>query len=72
LRGGITSFLLEVLIKRIWREVIKMYLIDDPLIAWDGILKWGIKELKAVLCKLSWGATVYKLWRQMNDLKFGN
>jgi hypothetical protein len=49
-----------------------MYLIDDPLIAWDDILKWGIKELKAVLCKLSWGATVYKLWRQMNDLKFGN
>lgn len=42
-------------------------------------MKWGIKELKgrklkAVLCKLSWDATVtvYHLWRQRNDLKFGN
>jgi hypothetical protein len=57
----------------------KKCLIDDPLTAWDDILKWGIKELKsrklkAVLCNLSWDATVpvYHLWSQRNDLKFGN
>lgn len=51
--------------------------IDGPPTAREDILKRGIKEwkgrkMKAVLCKLWWGATVYHLWRHKNDLKFGN
>jgi hypothetical protein len=30
------------------------------------------KSLKAVVCKLVWGSSVYNLWRYRNDLKFGN
>lgn len=57
--------------KRIWGEVMKKCLIDDPLTAWDDPCS-DVRKLKAVLCKLSWDATVYHLWRQKNDLKFGN
>jgi hypothetical protein len=32
----------------------------------------GLEFLKAVLCKLAWGSSVYNLWRHRNDLKFGN
>jgi hypothetical protein len=72
------SFVLPILFcKIICREVMKKCLIDDPFIGWDDIMNWGVevlksRKLKAALCKLSWSATVYNIWRQRNGLKHGN
>lgn len=44
---------------------------------WEEIMSQGIREqrnksLKPLACKLAWGAAVYNIWRQRNDVKHGN
>lgn len=50
---------------------------DDPLVKWDDVISWFKEEmlgksLKSCLRKLCLGATVYHLWKQINDLLHGN
>ncbi len=51
-------------------------MVADPLVAWNDIMllrvvAWKKKSLQAVMCKLCWGAAVYHLWRQRNDIRHG-
>jgi hypothetical protein len=41
--------------KRIWKEILSKFLVEDPCIAWEDIIDWGIRDLKerrlkATLC----------------------
>jgi uncharacterized membrane protein YhfC len=52
-------------------------LVANPVVRWEQLMEWSIsnlrvKSLKAILCKLSLAALVYHLWKQRNDLCFGN
>jgi hypothetical protein len=53
------------------------YLIANPKVEWEDVAVWSTNALKgkslhsAGLCKLCFGATVYYLWRQRNDLMHG-
>jgi hypothetical protein len=63
--------------QRIWQPVMKKCIQDNIPIEWEdikskGMKEWRGKNLKAVICKLAWGSVVYHLWRQRNDVKFGN
>jgi hypothetical protein len=63
--------------QRIWQPVMKKCIQDNIPIEWEdikskGVKEWRGKNLKAVICKLAWGSVVYHLWRQRNDVKFGN
>jgi len=44
---------------------------------WDAtvdraVRDWKGNSLQDLICKLSFGSTVYNLWKLRNDLKFGN
>jgi hypothetical protein len=63
--------------KRIWREVLIRCLVHNPYTDREEIMIRGLialkgRNLKAALCRLSWSATVYNIWRQRNDIKHGN
>lgn len=63
--------------KRVWGEVMQKCLQIDIPTGWEEILSKGIKEwrsksLQAVVCKLAWGASIYNIWRQRNDVKHEN
>lgn len=52
-------------------------LIIDPPLEWEIVVEWCVailhgKNLKSSLSKLYFEATVYHLWKQMNDLLHGN
>lgn len=52
-------------------------LFNDPLVEWDSIVSWFVatmrgKSIRATLCRLCFGASVYHLWRHRNDLLHGN
>jgi hypothetical protein len=52
-------------------------LVAEPKLEWDEVTDWCSADLKAkslasTLCKLSFAATVYHLWRHQNDLLHGN
>lgn len=51
-------------------------LVNVPL-DWEALLSWGAnvlqgKGLRATLGRLSLGASIYHIWRQMNDLLHHN
>lgn len=63
--------------KRIWREVVRKCLVNDPRTDWEEVQEWGVKglkqeSLKGILCKFSLGAVVYHIWKQRNDIRCGN
>jgi hypothetical protein len=37
-----------------------------------GVKEWKGKSLKTIICRLAWGLVKYHLWRQRNDVRFGN
>ena len=44
-------------------------LVKNPRVFWDDIVDWGEKNLKgrsmkAVVCKLAFGVSVYHIWHQ--------
>jgi hypothetical protein len=63
--------------RRIWRVLMADCLVVNPPVDWDSVVWWFQekacgKSLKSYLCKLCFGAAVYNLWKQMNDLLHGN
>jgi hypothetical protein len=63
--------------RRIWHALMSDCFIQDPPVEWDDIVRWFSddmrgKSFKANLCRLCLGATIYHLWRQINDLFHGN
>lgn len=63
---------------RIWKKnYLSLCLVDKEYIEWEDFLKWGLDDLKsctmkAVLCRLSWSAAIYHLWKQRNNITHGN
>lgn len=52
-------------------------LIFDPYVDWEAIGNWSEvhlkgRSLRATICRLCFGATIYNLWRHRNDLLHGN
>jgi hypothetical protein len=63
--------------QRIWQAVLSQCLVSDPPTDWDEILEKGMKEcrgngLKAVLIRLSLSASVYAIWKERNNIHYGN
>lgn len=63
--------------KQIGKEILGLCSVSKIQTCWADILKWGEKDLLSdslenVLCKLSWGPTVYHIWKQRNDIKHSN
>lgn len=64
--------------KRIWKEILSTCLVDELHVDWDDNMSWGLwkwrgRTVKTILSKLiSWGAAVYSIWKQRNDIKHGN
>jgi hypothetical protein len=55
----------------IWERVMHIYLVNNPLYCWDGVIDGGIRELqtrnfRASICNLALAATVYYVWLQRN------
>lgn len=51
-------------------------LINNPEMEWDRLVVWSLqnsrgKEISVVICRLVWGAAVYKIWCQRNTRIFG-
>jgi len=51
-------------------------LINNPEMEWDGLVVWSLqnsrgKDISDVICRLVWGAAVYKIWCQRNARIFG-
>jgi hypothetical protein len=62
---------------RIWRAVMEACLIIDLKLEWEEVSaccssELNVRSLVALLCKLSFAAIVYHLWRHINDLLHGN
>jgi len=63
--------------RRIWNEIMaECYFYNVPL-DWDDIVVWSLKvlqgkSLRAVLGRLCFGAAVYHIWKQRNDLLHNN
>lgn len=52
-------------------------LISDIPVLWSDVVLRGLRNLKsrclqAIVCKLSWSATVYHIWRLRNDIRHGS
>jgi hypothetical protein len=63
--------------RRIWRVVMAGYSCVDPPVERDAVISWFKKEMRRKkvwnhVCKLCFGAIVYQLWKQRNDLLHGN
>jgi hypothetical protein len=63
--------------RRIWKKLMASCLIFDTFVEWSDVANWSIAALKGMglqvsLCKLCFAATVYHVWKQMNDLCHGN
>ena len=55
----------------IWERVMHIYLVNNPLYCWDGVIDGGIRELqtrnfRASIHNLALAATVYYVWLQRN------
>jgi hypothetical protein len=62
--------------RRVWKVLLSACLISDPMQEWDDVVEWCSaalkgKELWTTLCRLCFGAAVYHIWRQRNDLLHG-
>jgi hypothetical protein len=61
-------FSAEVLLREgFWTEVMKICLVDDAYTQGEGIIEWGVKDLKskdmtATPCRLGWNAAVYNIY----------
>jgi hypothetical protein len=56
--------------------VLSMCLINDPPTDWDdvierGVKNWKGKDLKAVMARLCLSASVYAIWKEMNNIRHG-
>jgi hypothetical protein len=63
--------------RRIWRDLMAACSCFDSPLEWDRVADWGGavlhgKSLKSSLGRLCFGAVVYHLWKQRNDLLHGN
>jgi hypothetical protein len=61
----------------IWRALMSICLIPNPLVDWKEVIRWFVKDLqgtslKANACRPSLAAVVYHLWWQRNALLHGN
>ncbi|GLT52885.1 hypothetical protein SLA2020_261960 [Shorea laevis] len=50
--------------------------LDDPPTCWEDVIEegmqhWRKKILKAYVCRLALGSTVYHIWKNRNELKHG-
>jgi hypothetical protein len=62
---------------RIWKEILGLCLVSNPKKSWEDVANWCVLELrqnclKSRLCILSLGATVYNLWKHINDILHRN
>jgi tryptophan synthase beta subunit len=50
--------------------------VADPPVFWDdviaiGLQNWRKKTLLAYVCRLAFGATIYHIWRNRNEIRHG-
>jgi hypothetical protein len=48
--------------------------LEDPPTCWEdvieGVQHWRKKILKAYVCRLALGSTVYHMWKNRNEIKY--
>jgi hypothetical protein len=78
LKRAVSIFSLDaVFSRRIWTEIMAECSFYNVPLDWDDIVVWSLKvmqgkSLRAVLGRLCFGATVYHIWKQRNDLLHNN
>jgi hypothetical protein len=62
---------------RIWKHVMELCGVLHPPTCWDDVVSLGLKEwrgktMKAYICRLVFGSSIYNIWRTRNALRHGN
>jgi hypothetical protein len=62
--------------RRIWSNLMESCLVSDPFVERNDVAKWSMevlqgKSLQTNICKLCFPATVYHVWKHINDLCHG-
>jgi hypothetical protein len=62
--------------KRVWTASLSKCNYVNPPVLWDDVLslglqQWKKKTLLATLCRLTFGASIYHIWRTRNDIRHG-
>jgi hypothetical protein len=53
-------------LKRVWKSVMRLCLLEDPMFDWADLEAWGVnhwkgKGLHSTICRLGFGAIVYNI-----------
>jgi hypothetical protein len=61
---------------RIWKTCLQRCNVLDPPTVWDDLIEegcshWKTKSMLGVTCRLVLSATVYGIWRDRNEIRFG-